>query len=212
MERVVRNGGTAGLVAAVLLALAFIIYMSTGLDPGAMADPAMALPAVAQQSGKWMAAGIIFALAVGFSVVFAVGLATRLRDPAPTRARAFLFLTLLGLGGYAIDSLMAWQGALYIATMVKDQVAASHAWHAVRALSLTFDALGGGFTGGGQIVVGWAIIATGALGSTLGWLSVVTGVVNIVALFGRMVAPLFFGSIVLTIVWLAWTGSALRRA
>ncbi|MDR7518824.1 MAG: hypothetical protein QN131_02850 [Armatimonadota bacterium] len=59
-------------------------------------------------------------------------------------------------------------------------------------------------------MAGWAIISTGALASSLGWLAVVAGVVNILTLFAPTQPVLFFGSFILTIVWLAWAGSVLR--
>ncbi len=213
MDRLQHNGGTAGIVAAVVLAVAFAIFMSIGLDPETAADPSKALPVIAQQGGRFAAAGILFAIGAAVTVVFTVGLHSRLREPAPTRAAAFLYLAIVGIAGYGLDSLLQWQGVSVIAAYAgKDQVAAGHAWLALRAVSLTFDAVGGTFVGAAQVIAGWAIIATKALGSAVGWLSIVTGVVTILALFARTSVVLFQGSFVLLVVWLAWTGNELRRA
>ncbi len=213
MDRLQKNGGTAGIVAAVVLAVAFVVYISVGLDPEAASDPSKALSVIAQQGGRFAAAGILFAIGTLVAVVFTVGLNSRLREPAPTRAAAFLYLVLIGIAGYILDSILLWQGIPAIgAYAAKDQVAAGHAWLALNAVHLTFDAVGGTSVGAAQVIAGWAILNTKAMGSTIGWLSIVTGVVTILALFARTSMVLFLGSFILLVVWLAWTGNELRRA
>jgi hypothetical protein len=82
----------------------------------------------------------------------------------------------------------------------------------MNALHMTFDAVGGSAVGAAQVIAGWAILQTKAMGAALGWLSIVTGVVTILALFARASMPLYLASFVLLVIWLIWTGSALRRA
>ncbi len=213
MDRLQKNGGTAGIVAAVVLAVAFVTFMSIGLDPETTADPSKALAVITQQGGRFAAAGILFAIGTLVTAVFVVGLNSRLREPAPTRAAAFLYLVLVGITGYTLDSILLWQGMPVIgAYAAKDQVGAGHAWLTLNAVHLTFDAVGGTSVGAAQVIAGWAIIQTRALGSAVGWLSIVTGVVTILALFARTSAVLFLGSAVLLVVWLAWAGNELRRA
>ena len=211
MDRVQRNGGTLGVIAAVILAAAFILLLSTGLNPEIAADPTKALSILVQHVRRFVAAGVLFGLGVAASVIFIVALSGRLREAAPTRAAAVLYLAVIGLTGYALDSLLQWQGITHlVGVAAKDQTTAANAWVTMRGLSLTFDAVGGLFTGATEVIAGWAILTTHTLGTAIGWLSIVTGIVNVLALFARASVLLFLGSFVLTVIWLAWTGVALR--
>ncbi len=213
MDRLQRNGGTAGIVGAVILVLAFLAFMSTGLDPQTAADPSKAVAVITQQGSRFAAAGILFAIGTLVTLVFTVGLNSRLREPAPTRAAAFLYLAVVGIAGYALDSILQWQGLPVIGALAaKDPAAAGNAWLTLNAVHLTFDAVGGSSVGAAQVVAGWAILQTKAMGSGIGWLGIVSGVVTILSLFWRESTPLFLASFVLLVIWLAWTGSALRRA
>ncbi len=211
MDRVQINGGTAGQVAAVLLALLLILFMSSGLDPQTASDPSKAIPILAGKHGLFVLLGILAALTSGFGLVFAIGLFSRLREPAPTRAAASLALTVVGLTGHGLGALLLWRGGTtVVAAFAKDQAAANSAWIAVRAVENSVNTLGDVFTGAAILVAAWAIAGTGALSPMLGWVGVITGVVTLLQVFGTSPA-LFVGAIILTIIWLAWGGSQLRR-
>ncbi len=213
MERLQRNAGTSGIVGAVLLLIGFILFLSSGLDPVTADDPAKALPLVAQLGSRWAITGIAFVLAVAFGVLFLVGFFSRVREKAPTRAAATLYFGLIGLSAFALSGMLQWRGGTYLATyLAKDQVAASHAWVALRAAVQALEGLGNGFVGVSLAVAGWAVIATGVFPAVLGWVAVAGGVLTFLQVFWSMQAVLFFASIVLTIVWLAWGGSRLRSA
>ena len=212
MDRLQRNGGTAGIVAAFLLAVGFILFMTSGLDPDALGDPAKALPFIGQQSGRWVAANLGFLLGSAVSLLFVAGLVARLREKAPTRAATVLYLAVIGLAGYALSSMLYWHGGTRLAAEVaRDQVAANHAWVAVYTVGRGLEALGNGFVGAASAIAGWAIVETAALPSGVGWLGIVAGVITLLQVFAPAAEVLFLGSIVLTIIWLAWTGSALRK-
>ena len=212
MDRVQRNGGNAGFVTAIMLVVTFILFMRTGLDPQTASDPQKALPLLAQKPFLFGAIGIFAALASGFGLVYAIGLFGRLRDRAPTRAYAQLALALVGLTGHALGALILWRGAAALTSVfTTDQVAASHAWLALNATIQGLNTLGDAFTGASILVAGWAIAATGALSSALGWLAVITGAIMLLQLF--ITSPILFPiAIILTLVWLVWGGSQLRRA
>ncbi len=210
MDRVQRNGGMAGVASAVLLVLSVILFLFSGLDLQTASDPAKALPVIARHTGPWAATNIGFTLAAAVGILFVAGLSSRLREKAPTRSVAFLYLAVIGLAGFALSGLVQWQGGGHLADYrATDQVAAAHAWVALTAVTRGLDALGNSFTGVAEVIAGWAITDTGALPATVGSLAIVTGVVTVLQVFSA--APvLFFASIILTVVWLAWTGKELR--
>src|SRR3990170_2079995 len=157
-------------------------------------------------------AGIFGALVAGFAVVFSIGLVYRLREKAPTRALASLYLAVLGLGAHAADSMVDWIGTRMVGLhAAKDAVAAGHAYVAVSAVALSFNTMANAFTGAALLVAAWAIITTGALRPLLGWVAVVAGVLNLVMVFGAEGELFFIGSLLFTIIWLVWAGFELRR-
>lgn len=208
MDRVRQNGGTFGIVSAVILAVLFIVIITSGFDPRA-ADPSQALSFITQSSGRWTLAGVLGVLGSLFAVIFVAGLYRLLRDKAPTRAYAVLLFGVLGSGGYALASLVQWLGGAQVARTA-DQVAASHAWVAVNAVATGLNGLGNASIGGVLLVAGWAITATRALSSAVGWLAYLTGILTVLGLFTANVV-VFFGGFVLTIIWLAWAGYEMRR-
>lgn len=211
MDRVQQNGGTSGIIAAVFVAISFILMLSLGQEVMDPSDPAKAMAAVTQRWSTWMAAVLLGLLAVGFSVVFVTGLAGRLHGAAPTRSRAVLYLGLIGLAGFGIGSALYWLGSAQIVSYAaKDQAAATQAWLALSAVSNAVESAGFLFVGASLVVAGWAIIGTGAMGAGIGWLAVVTGVVSIASRFAPTSPLLFFGWFVLMIATLAWAGFALR--
>jgi hypothetical protein len=212
MERVQSNGGTSGTIAAICLVLLFILFASSGLDPQSARDPAKALPLLGQKAGVFAAVGVLGLLASGFGLIFTFGLFVRLREKAPTRAVANLGLGFVGLTMHALGAALLWQGgALLVSLSAKDQTAASHAWIAVGAVNQALMATGNGFTGGAVLMAGWAIVATGAMNTTLGWVAVIAGVVEILQVFSSQMALMGLGFL-LVIIWLVWGGAQLRRA
>ncbi len=211
MDRVQQNAGTAGFVTAALLAALFLLILSTGMTPQTASDPDKAIPLLRQKASVFGAIGVLGALAAGFGLIFSIGLFSRLRDRAPTRAAATLGFALVGLTGHALGALILWRGgALIVAVSAKDQVAANHAWIAASAVAQGLDGLGEAFTGASNLVAGWAIVATGAMSSSLGWVAVVAGAASLLQLLTP--APvLFLAAFLLIIVWLAWGGSQLRQ-
>ncbi len=212
MDRLQSNAGTAGLITAVLLAAIFVLVIFSGLDPQVASDPAKAIPLMAQKPTVFGAIGVLGALASGLGFLFIVGVFFRLRDRAPTRAVAVLGLGLVGLTGHALGSLLLWRGGQFLVdAFSRDPVAARHAWIALWATVQGLDALGSAFTGAAILIAGWAITATGAMSSSLGWVAVIAGVAQLLQLFSDALILMLVG-FVLTIVWLAWGGSQLRRS
>jgi len=212
MDRVQRNGGTAGIVTGLLLALLFAMIFMLGQDAMTPGDPAKVLSVVTQKWGLFAAVNFVGLLASGAAIPFVVGIATRLRDAAPTRARTVLYSTLIGLGAYALGSIMMWQGGHQVVEYaVKDQAGATTAWLALFAVNTGLSGVGNVFTGAGTLVAGWAIIGTGAMGVGVGWVGIVAGALGILTLFAPTMPAVFLGSFALTIVWALWAGSELMR-
>jgi hypothetical protein len=212
MERVQHNGGTAGIITAICLVLLFILYASSGLDVQSAQDPAKALPVLGQKAGVFAAVGVLGLLAAGFGLLFTFGLFVRLREKAPTRAVANLGLGFVGLTTHALGAALLWQGgAMLVGLSAKDQTAAAHAWIAVSAVNQALMATGNGFTGAAVLMAGWAIIETGVMNTTLGWVAVIAGVVEMLQVFSSQMALMGLGFLVV-IVWLVWGGAQLRRS
>ena len=208
-----RNAGTAGMVAAVLLVVGVILFFSSGLaDPQTAADPAKALPKIAESKSRSALTNIVFSVALAFAAVFLAGLYTRLREKAPTRAVAMLYFGLWGLFGFVLLSMIQWLGGNHLAGYAAtDQVAASHAYVALYAITQGGNALGNAFIGASLVIAGWAIIATGALPATIGWVGVVGGVLSVILVFAPTSNAVFLASTLLSVVYLLWAGSQLRR-
>lgn len=213
MDRVQKNGGTAGIVAAVFLAILFALFLSLGPDVMAPGDPAKSLSAATAKWGIFRLTAFVGLLAAGFALLFVVGLATKLREGAPTRARTLLYLTVIGLGGYALNSTIILLGGRQIVDLAaKDQAAATAAWATLSAIGAGLDGLGNTFTGVGAILAGWAILDTKALTAGAAWVGIASGVFGLLGLVAANVPVVMLGGFVLTIIWLAWAGSALRAA
>ena len=211
MERVQHNGGTAGIITAICLVLLFIFFASSGLDMQTAQDSGKALRVLGQKPGVFAAIGVLGLLASGFGLVFTFGLFDRLREKAPTRAVASLGLAFVGLTMHALGAALLWQGgAMLVALSAQDQTAAAHAWSAVGAINQASMATGNAFTGAAVLIAGWAIVATGVLNTTLGWVAVIAGIVEILQVFSSNMGLLGLGFL-LVIIWLAWGGAQLRR-
>lgn len=209
MDRVRQNGGTFGIIAAVVLAVLFILVLTSGFTPNVAADPAQALSFITASTGRWTLTGLLGVLGSLFAVVFVAGLYRVLRDKAPTRAYAVLLFGVLGSGGYALSSLAQWLGGAQVAGTA-DQVAAAHAWVAVNAVATSMGGFGNAFVGASLLTAGWAATSTRALSSAVGWLAYLAGIVTVLGLFTAN-AVVFLGSFALIIIFLAWAGFELRR-
>ncbi len=213
MDRHQRNAGTAGIVAAVLLLVLFLLIASTGVKLMGPGDPAQTLAAFTQKAGWWMPIGLVGALTSAVVAIFLAGLSSRLHDKAPTRSRAVLYFGLIGLSAHALGSLILWLGgATLTAFAAKDSTAALPAWIAMSSVLAGLNGAGNGFSGASAAVAGWAIIQTGVMKTVIGWVALAAGVINVLGVFVPAAMPVQLLSFLLAIVWLAWGGSALRAA
>ncbi|MGH7753317.1 MAG: DUF4386 family protein, partial [Gemmatimonadales bacterium] len=209
MDRFQRNAGTAGLAAGVLLIVLMGLFFTLGLRPEEFGDPTKALQITRDKGTQVAGIAVVGGITTALGILLAAGLAARLRDLAPTRAAAQFYYAVVGLSALALDGTIRWIGATVLATM-SDQAAAGPAYVALNAVGAGISGFGNAFTGASLIVVGWAILSTRALPTVLGWVGVLAGVVT-AATAVVPPGPLFLLSFVLTIVWLLWAGSALRR-
>src|SRR3989304_31885 len=207
-----QSAGTAGIVAGIALAVAFVLFLTSGLMQ-VLGDPAKALDYFTKNAGRLQLMTALFVIAVAFAVVFVVGLAAKLHDRTPTRASATLYFGLLGLAGHGLGSLIFLGGDPALAAYAaKDQVAAGHAWVAVQALNGAADGMGNLFVGLSALMAGWAIVTTKGLSPVLGGGGVIVGGAGLAVFVSpqkELPAP---ASFVLPIIWLIWAGNALRTA
>lgn len=213
MDRLQRNAGTAGFVAALLLLVEFILSFVIPGTGTTFTDPARTLSFVAQNRWLWRLNGVVGVLTAGFAVLFALGIWSRLREPAPTRGTVSLYLATIGLGGYALADFILWKGGAAVASFTsRDPVAAAHAWLALHYAARGATDVGNAFVGAAEILAGWAIAETGALSRSIGRMGVLVGVLTLVVIVSVPAVHLFeLLQVLLTIVWLAWAGSALRK-
>jgi len=211
MDRFQRNAGTAGLVGGVVLIVLFAFLFTLGVPTADLGKPDALLAATKAKSGQIAAIGILGAVTSALGILFAAGLAGRLRDKAPTRATAQMYFAVVGLAAFALDGVIRWIGGTKLA-QASDAVAASHAYAAIDAVGVGLTGFGNGFVGVALLLVGWAILSTGALSATVGWVGVVAGIVTLIATLLPATSPVFLVSGLLTILWLLWGGYALRKA
>src|SRR3989442_919933 len=123
-----QSAGTCGIVAGIALAIAFLLFISSGATPSTFADPAKALDFIGKNTSRLRLAIAFSLITIAFATVFLAGLAAKLRDKTPTRATAVLYLGVLGPVGHAVGSMLFGTSApLGVAYAAKDQVAAPHA-------------------------------------------------------------------------------------
>jgi len=207
-----QSAGTAGIVAGIALAVAFVLFLTSGLTQ-VLGDPAKALDYFTKNAGRLQLMTALFVITVAFAVVFVVGLAAKLHDRTPTRASATLYFGLLGLAGHGLGSLIFWAAIpALVAYAATDQVAAGHAWVAVQALDGAADGMGNLFVGLSALMAGWAIVTTKVLSPVLGWVGVIVGVAGLAVFVSPQNELLATASFVLPIIWLIWAGNALRTA
>ncbi len=206
-----KTAGTAGVVAGIALAIGFVLFLTSGMTPAILGDPAQALDRFGKSGAYLRLISALFVIAVAFAVVFITGFAARLRERTPTRAAATLYFGILGLAGHGLGALIFLTAIpAVVAYAAKDQVAASHAWVALYALDGATDGLGTLFAGLAFLMAGWAIVATKVLSTALGWVAIIAGVIGVITVLAPQSEVLFFASFVLPIVVLVWAGSALR--
>src|SRR3972149_4562696 len=78
-----QSAGTAGIVAGIALAVAFVLFLTSGLTQ-VLGDPAKALDYFTKNAGRLQLMTALFVITVAFAVVFVVGLAAKLPHRTPT--------------------------------------------------------------------------------------------------------------------------------
>jgi len=209
MDRVQQNGGTAGIVAGVLLVIGFALFASLGQD--AFASTPAALRVLTERRGLVTLITIIFFATIALAILFSAGLMGRLRDKAPTRAVAQFYFAVIGLSALILDGIIRWVGSGALSAAA-DQVAAGHAWLALATVASGVTAFGNAFTGASLLLAGWAVATTGVLPSLAGWVAVIAGIFTWAAIFAPTNPAVMFIGFLLPAVWLIWGGAALRRA
>src|SRR5437899_12220904 len=95
-----QTAGTAGIIAGVLLAVLLILFMTSGMRPEAMADPGKMMAYAGQNAGRWRNMAFIGIVTTIAAVFYFPGLAARLLDRTPSRAKGVPYYRILCIGGY----------------------------------------------------------------------------------------------------------------
>ncbi len=206
-----QTAGTAGIVAGLLLALLFILFMTSGVTPQIMADPTKVLDVAKQNVDRWRFTGFVGTLATVAVVFYFPGLAARLRDRTPSRATGVLYFGVLAVASHGLDGVLQWAGDPAI-VRAADQVAAGPAWVALSAVHDGLRAFGNLAAGLVFLLAGWAAMNSKAFGSGLAWVGAIGGALGILSAFAPMTPLFFLGSFALFVVFLIWSGLELRKA
>jgi hypothetical protein len=208
-----QTAGTLGILAGISLAILLVLFMTAGVTPDTFADPAKALPKMAQDAGRFRALAALSTITVALSIFLIVGLAARLCDKTPTRATGVLYFGILGLAGHGLRAMISWSGdPTLLARAASDQASAAQAWVAINALYTGLDGFANLFVGLSILLAGWAITAGSAMSAALGWYGIVAGALIALAALAPGIEILMLAAIILPIIWLLWAGSALRTA
>jgi len=168
MNSMERNGGTAGIITAVLFLI--LLAVTFRYDPAVFTDPARALAFAAEQRGLKAFIGIVTLLSAVALMMFFVGLASRLADATPARGQATLYFGILGSAGLGIGAMLDWQGVGYLAgRAAADTTATQQAWLAVNAVSTAIYGFAGALFAAAVIAAGWAAVSTGVMPRLSGW-------------------------------------------
>lgn len=215
MKGLQRAGGVAALIAAATFIVGFALFV-TLLDAegyGA-ADTTVEENAafLANHQGIMYAWNVIIYVVFGMAlVVLALGLHERLKNRMPGVMQIATAFGLIWSGLVIASGMVANIGASAVVDLYEtDPAQAGALW---RSLDFVTNGLGGGneIVGGiWVLLISWAALQTGALGTGLNWLGVVVGASGIITAIPVLepVGAIFgLGSI----VWFIWVGMVMLR-
>lgn len=210
--KITRAGGIAGLFAALALAGEFLFFSLSGFQQASFADPASALSFL-RDHGSFVRVAVLFGAAgVALTLLFLVGLATRLRPAAPTLSLATLFFGVAGNVGDGLVALSFWIGIpMFVDLAGRQAGAAQNAWPAFSAITGGYQGFGNLFLGLSLLAAGWAAVSTRSLPRVLGAIAIVAGLAALASVLVANAQIGFVLAIALVIVFRVWAGVELIR-
>ena len=164
-----RFGGLAGIGAGIALVGEFSLFMLSGFSPDTFADAERTVAFLRERGGYLRAAVLVGSLGAGLTTLFVVGLASRLREAAPTRAAATMYLGVMGGVGHGLVALTFWVGIpLLIGQADRDPAQAAAAVVALAVITSGAEAFGNLFLALSMAAAGWAMASTRVLSSVAG--------------------------------------------
>lgn len=210
MKSFYKYAGWAGILTAIALFLEFSLFMAGGFSADKLADPAEAVALITDKESLLRIAAFVGFAGAFVRVLFAAGLAKKLRDEAPTRAASVLYFGILGSAGHGLVALSFYLGFPVITELASSEAVSS--WGAFNAITSGFQGLGNILLGLTFVAAGSAIIAKRMLPKGLGWVGLIAGLATLIGVLttATPLAAVGFGifmpSIVLAILFDVWAG------
>jgi Domain of unknown function (DUF4386) len=213
-----RIAGIAGVLAGVGLLIEGVLWSGSGWTPDTFASPSAALNFLNDSGGNVRAAVFAGMINLVFATIFVVGLASVVRNAAPTLASAVLYLGLVGVAAHGLVPAGLWLGVPSFTDLAaSNHSAALGAWGGFAAFIAGAGGLGGLFLGLSVLAAGLAIARTKVLPVGLGWVGAIAGAASVISVLAAetslasLAEAAYFPSLVLIIAFRLWGGLALWR-
>lgn len=209
-----RLGGGAGILASIaaawLLVGSAVILPAARLSLLAQENPHQYLTFAAKhQAVVWMVNVLGGLLSPLLTLVLFLALVDRFQEDAPYQSRTGLAIGMVGMAGFAIGAFLKQIGLGSLVTLyATNKSAAAVAFYAVNGTANSFLGLGDLGLGLGILVFGSLMLQARGNYGHLGFLSSITGMPLILSAFVPHII-LYVITSVLTVAWLAWTGTLL---
>jgi hypothetical protein len=213
MSALARFAGLAGIGAGIALAGEFSLFMLSGFSPDTFTEGEGAVAFLRERGGYLRAAVLVGSLGAALTTVFVVGLASRLRDAAPTRAAATAYFGVMGGVGHGLVALTFWVGIpLLIGQASRDPGQTAAAVGGLSVVTSGAEAFGNLFLALSMAAAGWAMASTKVLSAVAGWVGLAAAAFTLARIVGvdtpaAFVA--FFPSLVGAVIFRLWGGISL---
>lgn len=216
MNALVRFGGLAGIGAGIALVGEFGLFMLSGFSPDTLADPEGTVAFLRERGGYLRAAVLVGSLGAALTTLFVIGLATRLREAAPTRAAATMYLGVMGGVGHGLVALSFWAGIpLLIGQADRDPAQAAAAVSGLAVITSGAGAFGNLFLALSMTAAGWAMASTRVLSTAAGWVGLAAAAFTLARIVGVDTAVAFVAflpSLVGAAIFRLWGGISLASS
>jgi hypothetical protein len=210
-----RYGATAAFATAVTFVWSvvgiFVIAPSAGLGPDASRDPATLLPFVAENGALWAALNLLGpVLGAALAIIAILALRDLLKQTSPAGSEIGIVFAAIGMVSLALGTIVSYSATGLLATIyAEDNVGATHAFYAVRAIIRSVGNLRDLAFGLGALILGGTMSRAGRTRGA-GYVGILMGAVYLLGILPfRFLTPL---TILLSVTWFVWVGLILQSS